>query len=248
MNYAQLQNRLDRPVRKDTKRLDKRNTYVERRGDNIAVRLHATDILTFAPDGSVQYNSGGYQTPTTKDRMNTYGPAHVTQRRGVWTVHLNNNGHGSSVSVPYRDGLIIRANGEIENVGDHAAALAERTAVARYAREYISRLRAGTLGAPSVGDCLYCQAIVQTLDGRTSTAPEHLRSHLEEGYFVPSLLMRALANAAPVERWAVGSQWAATEEERATCGRAARVQDAYIWQRLERRLRTYLLAQLGMVR
>lgn len=52
------------------------NTYLERRpGDDIAVRLHSTDVLTFSPDGTITLDTGGWNTVTTKDRMNTYLPS-----------------------------------------------------------------------------------------------------------------------------------------------------------------------------
>lgn len=46
-----------------------RNTYLQRRYDNIAVRLHHTDILSFRPDGSWQARTGGWDTITTRDRL-----------------------------------------------------------------------------------------------------------------------------------------------------------------------------------
>lgn len=48
------------------------NTRLERRADGIAVRLHATDVVTLLPDGGVRLNSGGWRTVTTKARMNDH--------------------------------------------------------------------------------------------------------------------------------------------------------------------------------
>jgi len=39
------------------------------------IRLHDTDILQFLPDGSILIDTGGWNTPTTRDRINTYLPA-----------------------------------------------------------------------------------------------------------------------------------------------------------------------------
>jgi len=63
------------------------NTYLCRRQDGaVAVRLHATDILTFRPDGSVVLTTGGWRSVTTKARLNAYCPIGrgIGQRAGVW--------------------------------------------------------------------------------------------------------------------------------------------------------------------
>lgn len=52
------------------------HTYLHRRGkDAIAVKLHATDVLTFHRTGQIDLCNGGYPTITTHDRMNNYLPA-----------------------------------------------------------------------------------------------------------------------------------------------------------------------------
>lgn len=64
------------------------NTYLERRDDlTIAVKLHATDVVTFTPEGTM-LNTGGWFTSTTKDRINSYSPLKVYSEKGVWYVNL----------------------------------------------------------------------------------------------------------------------------------------------------------------
>lgn len=41
---------------------------------SIAIRLYATDILTFYPDGSIAANANGHRTKTTKERINSLLP------------------------------------------------------------------------------------------------------------------------------------------------------------------------------
>jgi len=54
------------------------NTRVESRdGGKIAVKYHATDVVTYFPDGRVRLNTGGWFTYTTKDRLNRFSPARV---------------------------------------------------------------------------------------------------------------------------------------------------------------------------
>lgn len=62
------------------------NTRLVQRGDNYAVKLHATDVVTIRPDSTYVLNTGGWYTVTTKDRINDFGPARVYSANGVWCV------------------------------------------------------------------------------------------------------------------------------------------------------------------
>lgn len=62
------------------------NTYLVRRDDDcVAIRLYATDILTFRPDDSVVVKTGGWYSATTKARINEHliGPR-IHAKRGTW--------------------------------------------------------------------------------------------------------------------------------------------------------------------
>ena len=50
----------------------------------VAIRLHQTDIITFETGGNITLNSGGWLSVTTKERLNRYTQAGITQRAGVW--------------------------------------------------------------------------------------------------------------------------------------------------------------------
>lgn len=64
------------------------NSYVTDHGDFIAYRLHSTDVVRAYRDGSVILNTGGWQTVTTKDRMNrVIGPVfRIWQTKGEWWI------------------------------------------------------------------------------------------------------------------------------------------------------------------
>jgi hypothetical protein len=63
------------------------NTYLERLGDDaIGVRLHSTYVITLYADGSVELDSGGWETVTTKERMNRYSGARIFAEKHVWYV------------------------------------------------------------------------------------------------------------------------------------------------------------------
>lgn len=67
------------------------NTYLEQRGEDFAVQLHSTDVVTIHADGTFTLRTGGWDTVTTKDRINNYGPARVWSERGTWAIHSAND-------------------------------------------------------------------------------------------------------------------------------------------------------------
>lgn len=73
-------------------------------GDVEAIRLHDTNILTYDVD-HVTLNSGGWQTVTTKARLNQYLPdgVRIEQKDFEWfVIDGRDNTH-----KPFEDGMII---------------------------------------------------------------------------------------------------------------------------------------------
>lgn len=68
-----------------------------------AIRLHDTDIITFTNKGTIILSSGGWQTKTTKDRLNKYLPDNIriNQKNYNWTVNI----HG--VKQEFTEGMEI---------------------------------------------------------------------------------------------------------------------------------------------
>jgi hypothetical protein len=98
------------------------HTYLIRDGEQIHVRLHSTNVITFNPDDSITLNSGGWHTATTKDRINQYIPAgyRITQAGGVWFLtHTTNAEHNPETKYKYEDGITITANGNVIGSGEH---------------------------------------------------------------------------------------------------------------------------------
>lgn len=177
------------------------NTRVRKNADNIIVRLHATDIAIFTPDGSVTFDNGGWATPTTKDRLNRLWPCEglrIIQERGTWQVW----DYYANSTRPYLNGMTVYPDGRIDY---HGAEPPNPNAVKklikninRYATSYATALVAGEIGKPTEGDCWYClfeNEAGQSLGDITHNT-DHLLSHIEENYFVPSLLVRAKNNPA----------------------------------------------------
>lgn len=168
------------------------NTYAERRPDgSIAIRLHSTDIAAFQPDGRIIARSGGYRTPVTKDRLNQFLPSPVWQKAGRWFI-------GSSGSTfEFEDGITFHPDGKITGAKSPGSADREK-ALQKRIKVYCEGLtKALPLAKPDSGDCWYCllreQQTGKPLEELTDT--KHLESHMDEKYYVPSLVWRALEAA-----------------------------------------------------
>ena len=194
MKYEDLDAQLT--GRNRNRRKPANNTYAIRHEDNsISIRLHATNILTFRPGGRVFVTSGGWKTVTTKARLNEYLPYgyYIAQNRGVWYwgQHLGNGKH--ETHGQFTDGDVIQ-DGVLKlkttpTKEDEEKKL--RKQIDKYAKLCAESV---PLPHPSNGDCWHC--LMKTEDGKTlgdvSDPKDHLISHLEENYIVPSLVYNAL--------------------------------------------------------
>jgi len=88
------------------------NTTVSRRGEReIGVILHNTYILTYHKIGEgnetatiIEFNSGGWQTSTTKQRINALSPLHIYQEKFSWFFDCKGNAYS------YQDGMTLTLN------------------------------------------------------------------------------------------------------------------------------------------
>jgi hypothetical protein len=244
MNYTQAHEKLGK---RGSKKLG-RNTYLHRHalGIDICVKLHGTDVLTFKPDGSVVYNTGGWRTNTTKDRMNSYGADgfYIWQDKGVWSL-----GRAKGPRKLYKDGIIITKRGRIIGGGtlrESKAALRLKKRVNDYCRAFALALVDGKVPAPGAGDCFYCH-MVEVKSGNplgdTTGNHKHIMSHVNESYFVPSLLQHAVtAQDAPISIMAkscIGDIWAGKPIMGGLAG--------LVLGQVEKSLRKYIKQRLGMV-
>jgi hypothetical protein len=157
---------------------------IEYQDGRTAIRFHHTDILTTYPDGSTVYNSGGWKTYTTKERMHDLGPARICQRRGVWYIST-----ASSPESVYYDGITVDAAGNILNpqADPPAEYLRVKKLIAEYLKEAQRWFKANGIHAPEAGDCWICKGLHDP-----TSPPDCLRSHLEEKYFHGTLVLNAL--------------------------------------------------------
>jgi hypothetical protein len=178
------------------KKLDN-NTYGRLNPDHpevMIVKLHNTDILTITPEHIV-ITVDGWQTPTTKDRVNKFMPAgyHIVQKNGAWMLY----NYTTQEEFAYVEGMRITRDGKHDcQPFDDKKTKALKRKINAYAKGFITALYAGEVEKPGAGDCLYCQ--MHTDDGQSlgdaTKDKEHLLSHIEEKYYVPSLLYNARKN------------------------------------------------------
>ena len=153
------------------------NTYLVVRGDGgYGIRLHDTEVVIHYEDRIV-LDSGGYKTVTTKSRMNDYSPHMIYQKNHVWYVNDE---------IPFEDDITLYNNGTIKGEGvnpKETIKLAKR--VRQYSKDYAKEFIKGNIPKPSNGDCWGC---LFHKDDKPTIAKDHILSHLEDKYYVPSML------------------------------------------------------------
>lgn len=186
MNYKTADSMLQ-GRNKDSKKLEN-NTYLVRTGDDdISIRLHATNIITFRPDGRTVIDSAGWWTVTTKDRLNKYLSHNLSvySDKGIWTLYRD----GTPVSV-YRDGITIGPRGGVPKYKSdpHKATKKRIKAYCKAIRELAA------LPKPGPGDCWYCLMYTDSGEplGDCTGNHDHLYHHLEEQYIHGSLIVNAM--------------------------------------------------------
>lgn len=214
-----------------------RNTveYYKKDGTRV-IRLHLTDVLTVLPDGTEILNSGGWMTPTTKDRINATAYRQVCQKDSMWLVNYRGN------QYVFADGITFHPNGKVTGAGENPKLILKlQKQIKKYADDFVKELVARKIPAPSNGDCLIC--IAHTSDGEPVRCQTHIRSHISsrERYYVPSLLANALEefNANQMERGCVGYWFRAHED------RIQYIEDMTA-KRVKRYITQYIKRQLGM--
>ena len=103
MNYADAQGLLTGRCKQ--RRKVGNNTWLERRDNGaIALKLHATDILTYKPSGEIVVDTNGYTTVTTKARINEHlpDPYYLYQKQFIWYWNEDDS--------EYSDGDIVISN------------------------------------------------------------------------------------------------------------------------------------------
>ena len=178
------------------------NTRVQRRGDKIAIKYHDTDIMLFS-ENVIIMDCEGWRTSTTKMRLNDNLPSpwYVYQEKNQWYLNYANKD-----TFVFEDGIMIDLQttmvtgaGKLSGVKKHQKLIRQ---INKYANDFVIEFVAGNIPAFSAGDCFYCQ-----MEGMSGE--DHLISHMEEKYYVPSLLLNAIDEfpISPMASWVIGEKW-----------------------------------------
>jgi hypothetical protein len=197
--------------RKADRPLTGRATRIIRRdASSIAIRYQSTDVVTYHADGTITLQNGGWNTVTTRARFREYTRARVWTSKGECYVSM---GFETAPSLFY-DGMRIDAEGKpLEPRYPSLSDRQRKTELDRKVREYVKgfadHVTAGLLENPGNGDCFGCLFQAEgasepaqgafrvqgkpTPHGRVEPlGTDHYLSHMDEGYFVPSLLFNAI--------------------------------------------------------
>lgn len=224
-------------------------TYAHAREDgSVEVVLYETTIVKYAKNGSIVLNSGGHRTRTTKGMINMLLPKswYVTTDGGVWSL-CNGKGRYEAPAVvyPFADGITIHKNQKVTGSPPLKKVLAFKSAVRTYVEGYVTALLDGEIPAPSSADCWICGLAMPPAFG-----DPHVRLHVEERYYVPSLIVRACEAAyngkiGYTERAVFAHLWGGGTQDDAAAAWFAR-EKSYARKRLIQILRRYVKRHVGL--
>lgn len=231
------------------RRLDGRETYLYGRGDEYIVSLFGKEIVFYRPDNSIHLDTCGWKTVTTKERMNRLMPRGwklYSQSGQWWLVRPGPNWDWESAPK----WAIDRSFTILPDDSVAGAISAEQVAeqhklvkrVKAYAKAYAQALFAGNVRAPSGADCWFCH-MVDTKTQEPWGGTDHLLSHLDEKYYVPSLLVNAMraptAKMSQMSLWQVNNIWTNGGPEESGI-------NDYLLRQVKDTLEDYLLRQLEL--
>jgi hypothetical protein len=173
------------------KPLDGRKTRLHKRGDDYAIRYHDTDVVTICADGTYLLDTGGYNTVTTRSRMNDYTPSMVCTREQIIYAR----------GVPFEQKITLDSSGRAINQADATDYIALNKRLDKLITVYVKGFAQDAVDSglelPGNGDCWGCLMTTDSgntvgFRGNPVMGIDHLFGHFDEKYYVPSLFYRAL--------------------------------------------------------
>lgn len=153
----------------------------------IIIVFHNTIIVSIK-DNIYTLNSGGWRTPTTKDRINEFSPTRICQKNSLWYIS----------GYLFYDGIQLNYKGEIINKKIIPADVENKNKeLKKKINKFCALITKNNLPIPDSGDCWYCS--MKAADGISwgdnIKDYDHLLNHVEEGYVHGSLLVNAMEEA-----------------------------------------------------
>jgi hypothetical protein len=185
------------------------NNYITYDNGIITVRYHNTDIAVIDLDErTITLNTGGWTTPTTKERMNealyVMGIGrHVWQEKWIW-FYGRYNGEKSyffdGMKIEFTTGNILNPIDGPDIDKDKEARKLLNKLLNAYVKEFKKVVKEGGL-TESAGDCFDCAFMTEEGETMGETKAneikdeKHLYHHLIEKYVMRSLTYNALVKA-----------------------------------------------------
>jgi hypothetical protein len=178
------------------------NTRLLKDGTDYLIRLHQTDIVRITPLNIYTANTGGWQTVTTKERLNRYLPISIWQDKHIWYVGTYQREWKDRKL--FFEGLQCDVKGKVLNPpNNEIETKAKRKKLDKMIKTYIDGfiqdIKDHGLGAPSTRDCFGClfyNAEMGTVRGgmheNECMGFDHYIEHFKEKYYVRSLLWKAI--------------------------------------------------------
>jgi hypothetical protein len=227
-------------------RLIGNNTVEYTHGNQRVIRHFRTDILTINIEThDIMFNTDGHRTLTTRKRLNDHqNIMNIWQKNRIWYCQplvSKTKEERKSHTIVFNDGMVFskkpRPNSIPFGYGFITGAGSEPDKklikkIKAYTKKFIAAL---PVDPPDGGDCWICIAERSSRNEYTDVDVSHLISHIEEDYFVPTLLLNAM------ERKGMTQLWQATAFGHNTF---LRLDDSYVQQSFKRALYEYLYAHI----
>lgn len=179
---------------KNSKIISLNTVEIKMRDGTKIIRLHHADIITVLPNGDTIFDSGGYHTQITKERINFYSDFTISQNNSIWYIYKNNKNAKHHV---FYDGITFTKRGRIKTP-ERKINLKKRKLLNEKIKRYVNLLdKMVKLPRPHDGDCFYCSLYTQKGKplGDELTDNDHILSHVNSQYIFGSILVNAMRDA-----------------------------------------------------
>lgn len=218
----------------------------------IGIQLHDAEIVRLYPDNTVKLFTHGWKTNTTKQRMNEFiNPFWVHQENGVWYVR----NYRTHETFRFKDGITLNLDSETVTGYDETDPVKDkqiRKQIRKYAKNFMRAFFAGEVKKPDAGDCFFCRMQTESGEplGDSLDDTNHLKSHFEEPYYVPSLLYNAIQafRVSPIANDTIARVWFGEQSEKTELFEKISGYETIVditTEQCEKSITRYLYKQLG---
>ena len=217
-------NKNDRPIPYDYG--GSNNTRLVRLNDNeVGIKLYKTIIVIYYKNGNIQLNTDGWQTVTTRDRMNGFqSKFSVWQEKYIWYLSYHDK------TYLYEDQMLLHPEGSITDSNqklikpyskeEQKKMNKLKRSIDTYCKNFITKFFNHEIPQPDRGDCWDCSFhnVEKPTESMGDMAKSnHILNHIKEKYYVPSLLNNAIqevksigiSGLAPIDEHNIAYGWKA---------------------------------------